>query len=48
MEAMDGGLMDPRAVADMCLQYMSEYDVEEMCGDNDIKQFIDPDYNEEN
>lgn len=45
MEAMDEGILDARAVADMCLSYMSESDVADMCRLNDLKEAIDPDYN---
>jgi len=36
MDMMDEGVMSPQAVADMCLAYMSEADVEDMCRANDI------------
>lgn len=36
MDAMDNGTLDPRTVADMCLQWLSERDVKEMCLDNDM------------
>ena len=36
LEMMDEGVMDPKAIAEMCLQYMSESDVEDMCRCNDI------------
>ena len=41
-EAMDEGMLDPRAVADMCMSYMSEWDVEDMCRVNDLKEYLDP------
>lgn len=37
IDAMDQGVLDPRAVADMCLAYMSEDEVEDMCRANDLK-----------
>jgi len=36
MDMMDEGVIDPKAVADMCLAYMSESEVEDMCRDNDL------------
>jgi hypothetical protein len=42
IDAMDDGLLDPRHVADLCLDYMSEEDVEDMCETNELKEFIDP------
>jgi hypothetical protein len=36
MDMMDEGVMSPKAIADMCLAYMSEADVEDMCRDNDL------------
>jgi hypothetical protein len=36
MNAIDEGLIDPRAVADMCLMWMSERDVKEMYLSNDV------------
>jgi hypothetical protein len=36
IEMMDGGVMSAQAVADMCLAYMSEDDVKDMCRANDI------------
>lgn len=38
LEAMDGGLLDPRTVAEMCLGWLSEDEVEEMCHSNDLFQ----------
>lgn len=35
-DLMDEGAMDPRAVAEMCLAYMSEDEVKDMCRSNDI------------
>jgi len=42
MDGMDSGLLDPREIADMCLNYMSEDDVEDMCRANDLKEFLTP------
>ena len=36
LDMMDEGVMDPKAIAEMCLAYMSEADVEDMCRSNDI------------
>lgn len=41
MEAMDNGLLDPRDVADMALNWLSESDVDEMVRRNDIMPFDD-------
>lgn len=41
MEAMEDGVLDSRAVADMCLRYMSEADVDDMCRANDLRM-LDP------
>jgi hypothetical protein len=35
-DLMDQGFLDPTAVADMCLLWMSEHDVKTMCRSNDI------------
>lgn len=35
-DLMDEGALDPRAVAEMCLAYMSEDEVKDMCRSNDI------------
>ena len=36
LEMMDEGLLDPRAVADMCLSWLSESSVHEMMLANDL------------
>ena len=36
LEMMDDGVMDPKFVAEMCLAYMSEADVEDMMRANDL------------
>ncbi len=43
--AMDEGRLEPRAVADMALMYMSEHDVKDMLQSNDID--LKPDEDEE-
>ena len=40
-DAVEEGLILPQAVVDMCLSYMSEDDVKEMCLMNDL--FVDGD-----
>ena len=47
IDAMDQGFLDPRAVAEMCMSYMSEADVEDMCVCNELRG-IDPELDEEN
>lgn len=47
LEGMDEGLLDPKAVAEMCLAYMSEHDVEDMCRINDLKYYLVEDEEEE-
>jgi hypothetical protein len=42
---MDDGVMDPKAVAEMCLAYMSEADVEDMMRSNDL--LLDEDEDED-
>jgi hypothetical protein len=44
MDMMDEGLISAQAVADMCLAYMSEDDVKDMCRANDILDEEDEDY----
>ena len=36
LDMMDEGVMDPKAIAEMCLAYMSEAEVKDMCRANDI------------
>jgi len=36
LEMIDDGVMDAKAVAEMCLAYMSEDDVEDMMRSNDL------------
>lgn len=36
LDAIDGGIISPTAVASACLGYMSEDDVEDMCRANDL------------
>ncbi len=35
-DMMDEGTLDPKTVAEMCLAYMSEDEVKDMCRSNDI------------
>ena len=44
LEMMDEGLLTAEAVAEMCLAYMSEDDVKDMCRANDILDEEDEDY----
>lgn len=36
-DMLDQGLIDAESVADMCLRWMSEQDVETMCRSNDLR-----------
>ena len=45
IEGMDNGTVDPRAVADMALAYMSEDSVKDMCQANDY--FVDEELKED-
>ena len=36
LEMIDEGVMSPTAIAEMCLAYMSEDDVKDMCRANDL------------
>lgn len=36
LEMMDDGVMDAKSIAEMCLAYMSEADVEDMMRGNDL------------
>ena len=47
LEMMDEGLLDPRAVADMCLSWLSESDVHEMMLANDLVEDEPEDEEEE-
>ena len=46
LDLMDQGVLDPRMVADMALQWFSEDDIKGMCLNNDIL-IIDPDTEED-
>ena len=41
MDMMDEGMIDPRAVADMCLSWLSESSVHEMMLANDLVEDAD-------
>ena len=43
MDMMDEGVLTAQSVADMCLAYMSEDDVKDMCRANDILDEEDED-----
>ena len=47
LEAMEFGLLNPMQVAEMCLSYMSEADVEDMCRANDLKAYLSPEADED-
>ena len=47
LEAMDDGLLDPREVAHMALNWLSEADVDEMVRRNDLAEFIGLETDEE-
>ena len=47
LEAMDNGILDARAVADMCLGWMNEDDMREMLRQNDVLEAVEPDDEEE-
>lgn len=47
MEAMDEGALDPRTVADMALNWLSEAEVEEMARQNDLLFILDDDEDED-
>ncbi len=46
-DLMDEGALDARAVAEMCLAYMSEDEVKDMCRSNDILPADEQDEDEE-
>lgn len=47
LEAMDDGLLDPRAVADMALNWLSEADVDEMVRSYDLAAVLGLETDEE-
>jgi hypothetical protein len=50
MEMMDEGILDPKAVAEECLRYMSEYDVADMahvCGWLEEEEYPDDEEEED-
>ena len=47
IEGMDGGLLFPQDIAEMCLSYMSEDQVEDMCRANDLKDYLGNDEEED-
>ena len=44
LEMMDDGVMDAKSIAEMCLAYMSEDDVEDMMRANDLLEDEDEEY----
>lgn len=47
IEAIDAGLLDAKAVAEMCLGYMNEDDIREMLRQNDVLEAVEPDDDDE-
>ncbi len=47
MDMMDEGVLDPREVADMCLNWLSEAEVDDMARRNDIEGFRGEDEDDE-
>ena len=47
IELIDDDLIDPYEVAIMCLKWMSEDDVAEMCEENDVFWIIEDEEDEE-
>lgn len=41
LELLDEGIISHKTVAEMCLSYMSEYEVEDMCRSNDVLMNLD-------
>jgi hypothetical protein len=41
LDALDQGVLDPRSVVEMCLRYMSEAEVRDMCRCNDLAELVD-------
>lgn len=41
LEAIDAGMMDPVTAVEMCVQYMSEREVEDMCHVNDLDDLLE-------
>jgi hypothetical protein len=46
VDAVDQGMIDPKNVVTMCMSYMSEFQVMDMCQANDIMS-IDPAYSDD-
>lgn len=46
-DAMDEGILDPRAVAEACLKYMSEDEVADMAHSNEFFPYDDEDEDED-
>ena len=44
IDAMENGSLDPKDVAEMCLSWMSERNVKQMCQSNDLFQEEDKEY----
>jgi len=40
LELIDDGLLDPTSVVEMCVTYMSEADVKDMCWQNELMDLM--------
>lgn len=47
LEAIDQGVLDPKEIAEMCMIYMSESEVEDMCRVNELKAYLGDEEEEE-
>ena len=47
LAAMDDGMLDAQAVAEMCLSWMNEDDLREMLRQNDVLEAVEPEEEEE-
>jgi hypothetical protein len=41
LDALDQGVLDPRAVVEMCLGYLCESEVRDMCHRNDLAELVE-------
>jgi hypothetical protein len=47
LDAIDDGLLDSKQVVEMCMSWMSEADVENMCKANELKEYLCPEDDED-
>jgi hypothetical protein len=47
LELIDEGLLDPTSVVEMCVTYMSEDEVKDMCWQNELTDLIWEEYEKE-